>query len=78
MEIRKFHLTNYVEITCSSNHDSCYMLMYHDTEKDRFSDQIKLVMLGTKCDSNEPSVIQICNLVNEACKLMMHCYILDN
>ena len=33
-------------------------------QNDKFSDQIKLVMLGTKCDSNEPSVIQICNLDN--------------
>ena len=33
-------------------------------QNDKFSDQIKLVMLGTKCDSNEPSVIQMCNLDN--------------
>ena len=36
--------------------------MIHQNET--FSDQIKLVMLGTKCDSNDPSVIQICNLDN--------------
>ena len=33
-------------------------------QKDNFSGQITLVMLVTKCDSNEPSVIQICNLDN--------------
>ena len=43
-------------------HVTCQCIMTH--QNDKFSDQIKLVMLGTKCDSNEPSVIQICNLDN--------------